>query len=186
MKRIIIMNNQSTTILINKRIRTIPYRSLLNNSKSRSIASASARTRNHQTPSSSTTTTATTNLRTNQNEKLLFLLNSRLFSTTSSNQKKKSTTNNGNDKHTLLEKPDKFRPPSHPSRRVIPGRRSLASEPINYPGPKLSDKEREEARHRHYPHMFPPEGSLMHRFLTNRWIHVWIAMVCIFYLTFYI
>jgi hypothetical protein len=25
--------------------------------------------------------------------------------------------------------------------------------------------------------MFPPEGTVMHKFLTSKWIHVWIAMV---------
>lgn len=81
-------------------------------------------------------------------------------------------------KNYLLEKPDKFRPPSHPSRRVVQTRngRTIPRDPVNYPGPKLSEKEIEEAKRRQYPHMFPPEGTLMYKFLTNRWIHVWIAL----------
>ncbi|PWY72097.1 hypothetical protein BO83DRAFT_379087 [Aspergillus eucalypticola CBS 122712] len=78
----------------------------------------------------------------------------------------------------VLSKPDKFRPPSHPARRVVQTRNGkvVSSGPINYPGPKLSEKEKEEQKHRQYPNMFPPEGTVMHKFLTNRWIHIWIAM----------
>lgn len=83
-----------------------------------------------------------------------------------------------NSKPRVLEQPDKFRPPSHPARRVVQTRngRVLGREPINY-GPKLTEKEREEQKRKQYPNMFPPEGTVMHKFLTNRWIHIWIAMV---------
>lgn len=82
------------------------------------------------------------------------------------------------EKHRFLAQPDKFRPPSHPSRRVLqPRGGKLYGPPYNsYPGPPLSAKEKEEMRTKRYPHMFPPEGTLMYKFLTSRWIHVWIAL----------
>ncbi|KAE8355304.1 hypothetical protein BDV28DRAFT_129306 [Aspergillus coremiiformis] len=83
-----------------------------------------------------------------------------------------------NSKQRVLGQPDKFRPPSHPARRVVQTRngRIVDKEPVNYPGPRLSKKEREEQKHRKYPKMFPPEGTVMYKFLTSRWIHIWIAM----------
>ncbi|KAL4933401.1 uncharacterized protein BDV17DRAFT_251830 [Aspergillus undulatus] len=77
------------------------------------------------------------------------------------------------DKQRVLAKPDKFRPPSHGARRVVQTRNGKV---VNYPGPKLSAKEEEERRTKKYPNMFPPEGTIMFKFLTNRWIHIWIAM----------
>ncbi|ODM16024.1 hypothetical protein SI65_08458 [Aspergillus cristatus] len=78
----------------------------------------------------------------------------------------------------VLVQPDKFRPPSHPARRVVQTRNGkvVNAGPVNYPGPKLSEKEKEEQKTRQYPNMFPPEGTVMFKFLTSRWIHVWIAM----------
>lgn len=83
------------------------------------------------------------------------------------------------EKPRVLAQPDKFRPPSHPARRVVQTRngRVVSSNPVNYPGPRLSEKEKEEQKHRQYPNMFPPEGTVMYKFLTSRWIHIWIAMV---------
>ncbi|EEQ92512.1 uncharacterized protein BDCG_07632 [Blastomyces dermatitidis ER-3] len=74
----------------------------------------------------------------------------------------------------VLEKPDRFRPPSHPARRVMNAR--SAQQPRNYPGPRLSEAELAEKKTKRYPHMFPPEGTVMHKFLTSRGIHVWISM----------
>ena len=71
----------------------------------------------------------------------------------------------------VLEKPDKFRPPSHPQRL---NRRP----PRQYPGPPLSEPEREAQKTKRYPHMFPNEGTTLHWFLTNKWIHLWISLVC--------
>ncbi|KAI9934990.1 hypothetical protein ASPWEDRAFT_31335 [Aspergillus wentii DTO 134E9] len=80
------------------------------------------------------------------------------------------------DKTRVLEKPDKFRPPSHPARRVVQTRNGkITPGPMNY-GPRLSEKEKEEQKRREYPNMFPPEGTVMFKFLTSRWIHIWIAM----------
>ncbi|PGG97737.1 hypothetical protein GX51_07181 [Blastomyces parvus] len=74
----------------------------------------------------------------------------------------------------VLEKPDRFRPPSHPARRVMNPRSS--QQPRNYPGPRLSEAELAEKKTKRYPNMFPPEGTVMHKFLTSRGIHVWISM----------
>ena len=70
----------------------------------------------------------------------------------------------------VLEKPDKFRPPSHPQRI---NRRA----PRNYPGPKLSEPELEAQKTRRYPHTFPNPGTKLHWFLTTWWIHLFITMV---------
>ncbi|KAL1989727.1 hypothetical protein VTN49DRAFT_6924 [Thermomyces lanuginosus] len=96
----------------------------------------------------------------------------RTFTTTS------SWRSSSEENPRLLEKPDKFRPPSHPSRRVVQLRNGklVNPAPYNYPGPPLSAKEKEEQKTKRYPHMFPPEGTVMHKFLTTRWIHAWIAM----------
>lgn len=99
---------------------------------------------------------------------------SRTLSTTST----RYNASQDDTKHRVLEQPDKFRPPSHPARRVVQTRNGrVAGGPVNYPGPRLSEQEKEEKKTRQYPHMFPPEGTVMFNFLTSRWIHVWIAMV---------
>ncbi|KAF2484304.1 hypothetical protein BDY17DRAFT_323171 [Neohortaea acidophila] len=67
----------------------------------------------------------------------------------------------------VLEKPERFNPPSHPSRRA---------RPRQYPGPPLSEHERQAQKTKKYPHMMPPEGSFMFWFLTNRAVHVWITL----------
>lgn len=87
-----------------------------------------------------------------------------------------ASTTTDPSKPRVLEKPDKFRPPSHPARRVVPTRNGKV---VNYPGPRLSEEEKREKAQKQYPHMFPPEGSVMYKFLTNRGIHVWIAFVCL-------
>ena len=77
-------------------------------------------------------------------------------------------SNNPPPKPRVLEKPDKFRPPSHPSR--------IRSKP-RYTGPPLSENERQAQKTRRYPHMMPAEGTFLHWFLSNRAIHVWITLV---------
>lgn len=69
----------------------------------------------------------------------------------------------------VLEKPSKFNPPSHPSR--------LRSKPRVYPGPPLSEQQKQDQKTKQYPHMMPPEGTFMNWFLRERSIHVWISMV---------
>ena len=98
----------------------------------------------------------------------------RNFSATTAVARVKKSSNT--DKHRILEKPDKFRPPSHPQRIVDPARVSSSGQPVNY-GPRLTAEEREAQNKKQYPNMFPPEGTVMYMFLTSRWIHVWIAMV---------
>ncbi|KAI9368443.1 hypothetical protein BJX61DRAFT_218912 [Aspergillus egyptiacus] len=89
------------------------------------------------------------------------------------NPPRRCASSSSNEKPRVLAKPDKFRPPSHPARRVVPTRNGKV---VNYPGPPLSEKEKEERNTRKYPNMFPPEGTVMFKFLTSRWIHIWIAM----------
>jgi len=72
------------------------------------------------------------------------------------------------DKSRILEKPAKFNPPSHGSRRV---------RPRSYPGPRITDAEREAMKTKRYPNMMPPEGSFLWRFLTDRKLHMWITLV---------
>jgi hypothetical protein len=74
-----------------------------------------------------------------------------------------------NPKPLVLEKPTKFNPPSHGSRlpRAAP----------RYAGPQLSAQEQAAQKTKKYPTMMPPEGSFMHWFLTNRSIHMYIALV---------
>lgn len=67
----------------------------------------------------------------------------------------------------VLAQPDKFRPPSHPSR--------LRDKTPRYQyGPDLTQEQKTKKQ---YPHMMPPEGSFMHWFLTNRTIHLFISLV---------
>lgn len=75
----------------------------------------------------------------------------------------------GPQKARLLEKPDKFRAPSHPQR--------LRKQRPSYAGPALSEQELEAQKTKQYPHMMPPDGSFRHWFLTNKFIHLWITLV---------
>lgn len=70
----------------------------------------------------------------------------------------------------LLEKPSKFNPPSHPARIDRPP-------PQNFPGPQISPQQAEVRKRKRYPNMLPPEGSFMYRFLSNKWIHMYITLV---------
>jgi hypothetical protein len=70
----------------------------------------------------------------------------------------------------VLEKPDKFRPPSHPARIKAKNPRSF--------GPALSEEDKVRQKTKKYPNMFPPEGTVMFKFLTSRMLHVYICMVC--------
>ena len=83
-----------------------------------------------------------------------------------------STSSSQNpNKPIVLEQPDKFRPPSHPSRLT-----SRRRAPAAY-NQGTTAEEKETQKTRTYPHMFPEKGSFMHWFLTDRWIHIWITMV---------
>ena len=73
----------------------------------------------------------------------------------------------------VIEVPDGYRPPSHPS-RVLKN-----DTPRHFPGPPLSDEELRAQKTKRYPFMMPPKGSRMYRFLTNRMLHMFIAMVSV-------
>lgn len=86
----------------------------------------------------------------------------------SRNASSKSTRN---EKPIVLEKPDKFRPPSHGAR--LPPRK----QPQYTYGARLTDEQIAEQKTKQYPHMMPPEGSFTHWVLTNRMLHTWISLV---------
>ncbi|QIX02253.1 hypothetical protein AMS68_007770 [Peltaster fructicola] len=67
----------------------------------------------------------------------------------------------------LLEKPERFNPPSHGQR--------LKQKPKTYGAP-LSEAAREAQKTKQYPHMMPPQGTFLHWFLTNRTIHTFITL----------
>ena len=95
----------------------------------------------------------------------------RPFRIPASQRRNASSTTTDPNKPIVLDKPDKFRPPSHPQRlprgRPRTGGYNQAS----------TAKEQESQRTRRYPHTFPNEGTVMHRFLTNRRIHLFITVV---------
>ncbi|KAF9239189.1 hypothetical protein DTO013E5_7875 [Penicillium roqueforti] len=109
----------------------------------------------------------------------------RSFTSTGAALKKvsKSNTNansnskaSGTSKPRVLAKPDRFRPPSHPQRLTTPSPKNAPpGQPFEY-GPRITEKERIQQSKTQYPGMFPPEGTVMFKFLTSKWIHIWIAM----------
>ena len=82
-----------------------------------------------------------------------------------------SSTTTDPSKPIVLDKPDKFRPPSHPQRLPRGRPRTTGYNQAS------TAKEQESQRTRRYPHTFPNEGTVMHRFLTNRRIHLFITVV---------
>ncbi|PHH55193.1 hypothetical protein CFIMG_000106RA [Ceratocystis fimbriata CBS 114723] len=72
-------------------------------------------------------------------------------------------------KHTVLEKPTRFVPPSHGARLA---RKNL---PKHY-GPAFTPDEIKEQNNRDYPTMLPPEGTFAHWFWTSKAVHSWIAI----------
>ncbi|EON67392.1 hypothetical protein W97_06645 [Coniosporium apollinis CBS 100218] len=90
---------------------------------------------------------------------------------TSRNASSKSTRN---ERPIVLEKPDKFRPPSHGAR--LPPRK----QPQYTYGARLTDEQIAEQKTKQYPHMMPPEGSFTHWILTNRMLHTWISLSVLF------
>ncbi|KAF2496235.1 hypothetical protein BU16DRAFT_526744 [Lophium mytilinum] len=68
----------------------------------------------------------------------------------------------------VLEKPEKFNPPSH-------GRRLPKAKPKSY-GPELTAAQKETMATKKYPHMMPPKNSFLYNFLHDRWIHTWISL----------
>ena len=70
----------------------------------------------------------------------------------------------------MLEKPSKYTPPSHPARFK---KQDL---PKHYGG-ELSALQKKLQRRKRYPNMFPDEGTFLFWFLTQRWLHAFIALV---------
>ncbi|KAK3297650.1 uncharacterized protein B0H64DRAFT_431543 [Chaetomium fimeti] len=69
----------------------------------------------------------------------------------------------------VLAKPERFNPPSH-------GARLPKNTPPRHYGGDLSYEEVSAQAVRDYPGMAPPEHTLAHKFLHNRWIHVVITV----------
>ncbi|KAF2763731.1 hypothetical protein EJ03DRAFT_57829 [Teratosphaeria nubilosa] len=78
----------------------------------------------------------------------------------------------------VLAKPERFNPPSHPSR--------IRSRQPKYYGPALSEEQKRAQQTKQYPHMMPPEGTFMHSFLTNRSIHLYFSLSVLVSLAFFI
>lgn len=76
----------------------------------------------------------------------------------------------------VLEKPDRFRPPSHASRPNARSTTSMYGAGAAY-NQQRTKQERQQAGKKRYPNMFPEEGTRMHWFLTNRFVHVVISLV---------
>ena len=76
----------------------------------------------------------------------------------------------------VLEKPDKFRPPSHAARRNARSTTSMYGAGAAY-NQGMTERERAASQKKQYPHMFPNEGTTMHWFLTTKWVHVTLTLV---------
>ncbi|GAB7348621.1 hypothetical protein MBLNU459_g6996t1 [Dothideomycetes sp. NU459] len=98
-------------------------------------------------------------------------------SSSSSSSSSRSARAPAAPKMRVLEKPTRFNPPSHPARKP--------RAPRAYPGPALSEHEKQTQKTKQYPHMMPPEGTFLHWFLTNRSIHVWITISILCSLAFF-
>ena len=103
-------------------------------------------------------------------------ISTRAFHISRSNSTNTAPPTKPPSKPIVLEKPDKFRPPSHAARRNARSTTSMYGAGAAY-NQGMSEKERIESKKKSYPHMFPEEGTTMHWFLTTRWVHVSITMV---------
>lgn len=75
-------------------------------------------------------------------------------------------------RHTVLEKPEKFNPPSHGARLPKKG----YTPPRTYGG-DLSSEQIKVQNTKDYPGMPPPQGSMAHRIIHNRRLHAFISIV---------
>lgn len=100
-------------------------------------------------------------------------LNASFFARPQSRQA--SSTKEPKSKNISLEQPDKFRPPSH-APRLVKGR-SRGSTFNGAYNQSSTTAEQDAQRNKRYPHMFPDEGTLAHRIITNRLLHVFMAIV---------
>ncbi|KAL8738644.1 MAG: hypothetical protein Q9181_000590 [Wetmoreana brouardii] len=85
-------------------------------------------------------------------------------------QRRNASTTPDPSKPRVLEKPAKFYPPSHPQRLV------KRTTPRQYPGPRLSEAQKEVQKTKKYPHMMPAEGTFMFWFLNSRMLHTCITL----------
>lgn len=83
-----------------------------------------------------------------------------------------NTTKNANGKQIVLEKPEKFNPPSHGA-RLPKGNRSHQQ----HYGGVLSADELLAQKMKDYPGLPPPRNSWAHRFLYNRTLHTILPIV---------
>lgn len=73
-------------------------------------------------------------------------------------------------RHTVLEKPEQFNPPSHGAR--LPKKGYV---PRTYGG-ELSSEQIKVQNTKDYPGMPPPQGSLAHRIIHNKYLHAFISI----------
>ncbi|KAK4202604.1 hypothetical protein QBC40DRAFT_276236 [Triangularia verruculosa] len=71
----------------------------------------------------------------------------------------------------VLEKPERFVPPSHGSRLPGSRRSTLGDGPRHYGG-DLSESELKVQARKEYPGTPPPEGSWAHWFFSQKWVHI--------------
>ncbi len=81
-----------------------------------------------------------------------------------------ASTTTGSDKPIVLEKPERFNPPSHGSR--LPKRTT----PRHYGG-DLNAAELNTQKTQEYPGLMSPKGTLTHWLWHSYWLHTAIAMV---------
>lgn len=91
-------------------------------------------------------------------------------------QRNASNTSSSNSKPIVLDKPDKFRPPSHGSRPKTRSTTTMYAQGAAY-NQSMTAAEMAKSEKKSYPHMFPAEGTRMHWFLTHKYIHLVISMV---------
>lgn len=107
------------------------------------------------------------------------LLDLHAYSSASSSSSR--TTNKSTSKRSpsTLAKPDRFRPPSHPSGRaaaLAAAARRRQRNPFA-DGPPLSEAERRAQQVKRYPNTFPQKGTVARSILTNQSFHMWFALV---------
>lgn len=82
----------------------------------------------------------------------------------------KSSTGNGKDGPRVLEKPDKFRPPSHSAK--LPKRKR----PVYQYGPRLTEEELLAQKTKKYPSMEPPKGTWSYYLVKSVRFHSFVAL----------
>lgn len=86
-----------------------------------------------------------------------------------------ATAKDARGKPIVLEKPERFNPPSHGS-RLSTKKHSRPQQPQHYGG-SLSAEERAAQSKKEYPGLPPPEGTWGHWFMNSRALHLSITMV---------